>query len=282
MIRLENVTYKYPGGPTVLQDITLHIDRGDFVALLGANGSGKTTLLKLLNGLLRPCTGRVVIDGQDISQIRTSQLARRVGFLFQNPDHQIFCRTVYEEIAFGLKNTGHPAPAIPQLVTEAAQRVGLVHLLSAPPYALSKGQRQLVALASVLALHTPVLVLDEPTTGQAHSAGLAVMELVKQLNREGQTIIMVTHDLELALSYTRRAIVLQDGRIVVDGPTRSILARSETLHAAGLEQPQICRLASMLQKRFPAWSSLHRAGTAPEMLSAILHCRGGETDGCPA
>lgn len=282
MIRLEKVCFQYPDGPPVLQDITLHIGRGEFVALLGANGSGKTTLLKLLNGLLRPVSGRVVIDGVDTAQSRTSQLARRVGFLFQNPDHQIFCSTVYEEIAFGLKNTGHPATAIPDLVREAARRVGLEHLLSAAPCTLSKGQRQQVALASVLALHTPLLVLDEPTTGQAHRTGQAVLELIRQMHRAGRTILMVTHDLELALMYTERTIVLQNGRVTADGPTRKVLSQREVLHAAGLEQPQICHLAIQLQKDYPAWSALHRAATPAEMLGAILHIRGGESGGRPA
>lgn len=282
MIRLENVCFQYPDGPPVLQDITLHIGRGEFVALLGANGSGKSTLLKLLNGLLRPVSGRVVVDGLDTGRSRTSQLARRLGFLFQNPDHQIFCSTVYEEIAFGLKNTGHPAAAIPELVREAARRAGLEHLLSASPCTLSKGQRQLVALAGVLALHTPLLVLDEPTTGQAHRTGQGILELIRQLHREGRTIIMVTHDLELALLYARRTIVLQNGRVAADGPTRAVMSQREVLLAAGLEQPQICHLAGLLQKDFPAWSALHRSATPSEMLGAILHNRGGESSGCPA
>ncbi|MGQ9557360.1 MAG: energy-coupling factor ABC transporter ATP-binding protein [Desulfurispora sp.] len=279
MIWLEKVCFQYPDGPPVLQDITLHIGSGEFVALLGANGSGKTTLLKLLNGLLRPVSGRVVIDGLDTAQSRTSQLARRVGFLFQNPDHQIFCSTVYEEIAFGLKNTGHPTPAIPALVREAARQVGLEHLLSASPCTLSKSQRQQVALASVLALGTPILVLDEPTTGQAHRTGRAILELIRQMHRAGRTIIMVTHDLELALMYAQRSIVLQNGRVTADGPTRAIMSQREVLLAAGLEQPQICQLASLLQKDFPAWSALHRAATPSEMLGAILHIRGGERSG---
>lgn len=249
MIKIENLSYQYNSGNKVLMGIDITIKSGEFVAVIGQNGSGKTTLLKHLNGLLKPTEGKITICGMDTSKTKTSVLAGKIGFLFQNPDHQIFCSTVYEEIAFGLKNLGIPQYEIKNLVNTAAAKVGLQGLLGADPFSLSKGQRQRVALASVLAMGTEILVLDEPTTGQDVSEGLEVMEIVRDLNRQGTTIIMVTHDMELVSLYAGRVIILKNGIILEDGPKEEVLIKEDSLSQSRLRPPQAYLLAEKFHKQ---------------------------------
>lgn len=265
MIKIENLSYQYNNGNKVLKNINLNIKKGEFVAIIGKNGSGKTTLMKHLNGLLKPTEGKITVCGIDAAKTKTSVLAGKIGFLFQNPDHQIFCTTVFEEIAFGLKNLGTNPTEIEKLVNEAATRVGLQNYLESDPFNLSKGQRQRVALASVLAMKTEILVLDEPTTGQDYSEGLEIMEIVKELNMQGITAIMVTHDMELVALYAKRVIVIQSGMIIEDGQTKEILSREESLAQSNLTPPQ----AFLLAKRFHKHGFFKEAFTAEDMFDEI-------------
>jgi energy-coupling factor transport system ATP-binding protein len=272
MIKIENLSYQYSNGNKVLKNINLNIKKGEFVAIIGKNGSGKTTLMKHLNGLLKPTEGKITVCDIDAAKTKTSVLAGKIGFLFQNPDHQIFCTTVFEEIAFGLKNLGLNSTDIENLANEAATRVGLQNYLESDPFNLSKGQRQRVALASVLAMKTDILVLDEPTTGQDYSEGLEIMEIVKELNKQGITVIMVTHDMELVAMYAKRAIVVQNGTILEDGPTKEILSQEESLAASSLTPPQ----AFLLAKRFHKHGFFKDAFTAEEMFDEIICYLEGE------
>lgn len=264
MISVENLSFRYPGGQPILNCLNFHIKKGEFVAIIGQNGAGKTTLLKHLNGLLKATEGKVAVNGLDCARTRTSELAGSIGFLFQNPDHQIFCSTVYEEIAFGLRNTGvkntRPKGAgsntgrrspeeIDLLVKEAAARVGLSGCLSQEPFSLSKGQRQRVALASVLAMDTEVLVLDEPTTGQDYRESIEILDMVCRLHKRGKTIVMVTHDMELVARYAERVIILQGGRVLEDGPADTVLGKADSLAASHLSPPQIRLLAAKFAKQ---------------------------------
>lgn len=274
MIRVENLCFKYPGGNDILNCLNFSIKKGEFVAIIGQNGAGKTTLLKQFNGLLKPAVGRVLVNGLDVSKTKTSELAKHIGFLFQNPDHQIFCPTVYEEIAFGLKNTGRGREEIDKLVRKAAEKVGLESSLAIEPFTLSKGQRQRVALASVLAMETDVLVLDEPTTGQDYREGIEIMELVADLNRQGKTIIMVTHDMELVARYAQRTVILKAGTVIEDGLVHSVLCSTEKLSASYLDSTQIYLLA----RKFARHSIFKATLTAEEMFDEILKfiaCDGG-------
>lgn len=266
MIHVENLCFKYPDGSKVLDKLNFNIKKGEFVAVIGQNGAGKTTLLKHFNGLLKPTGGRVLINGLDITKNRTSDLARHIGFLFQNPDHQIFCANVYEEIAFGLKRTGRSNDEIDKLVRKAAETVGLSCSLESQPFTLSKGQRQRVALASVLAMQTEILVLDEPTTGQDYREGVEIMELVSELNRQGKTIVMVTHDMEIVAMYARRVIILKDGSVAEDGPACKVLANMGKLAQANLDSPQIYRLAA----KFARQNIFKETVTAEEMFNEII------------
>lgn len=272
MIKIENLSYQYSNGNKVLKNINLNIKKGEFVAIIGKNGSGKTTLMKQLNGLLKPTDGKITVCGMDAAKTKTSVLAGKIGFLFQNPDHQIFCTTVFDEIAFGLKNIGIDTNEIEKLVNEAAARVGLQTYLDSDPFNLSKGQRQRVALASVLAMKTEILVLDEPTTGQDYSEGLEIMEIVQELNKQGITVIMVTHDMELVALYAKRVIVVQNGTIIEDGPTKEILSREESLAQSNLTPPQ----AYLLAKRFHKHGFFKEAFTAEDMYDEIICYLEGE------
>lgn len=266
MVHVNNLSYQYKNGNRVLNGLKFSIKKGEFVAVIGQNGAGKTTLLKQLNGLLKPSQGSVLIDGMDVQRTKTSVLSRHIGFLFQNPDHQIFCQTVYDEIAFGLKNMGLKNVDIEEAVNESAQKVGIDRYLASNPFSLSKGQRQRVALASVLALKTDILVLDEPTTGQDYREGIEIMDIIRDLNNDGKTIIMVTHDMELVSRYAKRAIILCNGEILEDGPTEKVLSKTESIALSNLQAPQIYELA----RKFHKQRLFKNVFSPEEMLNEIL------------
>lgn len=263
-IALEHV---YPGGFQALKDINLKIAKGDFVALIGQNGAGKTTLVKHLNGLLRPSKGKILLNGQDSAGQKVSALACKVGFVFQNPDHQIFNRTVAKEVAFGPANLGLNPAETAERVREALLAVSLAHLAEASPQALSRGQRQRLALASVLAMWTEIIVLDEPTTGQDYKESLQIMDLADSLNRRGHTILFITHDMSLVARYARRVIVLCQGRILLDGPAAEVFAQPDKLNQTFIQPPQITALASAL--------GIRREILTPEALIEELKAAGG-------
>lgn len=243
LIEIRGLTHRYPGHIDALANIDLIINQGEMVALIGENGAGKTTLAKHLNGLLRPTRGRVIVAGMDTARTAVARLSRTVGYVFQNPDHQIFHETVATEVAFGLHNLGLEAAAVRTRVRRALAAVGLAAHHDACPFHLGRGLRQRVALASVLAMGTDVMVLDEPTTGQDHREAQEIMALVRELNARGHTIIFITHDMSLVALFARRAVVLGHGRVMADGPARDLLCQPELLARTGLEPPMITRLA---------------------------------------
>lgn len=251
-ISIDNLTYGYDRERPVLKNISLEIFKGECVAIIGQNGAGKTTLAKHLNGLNKPVSGSVAVNGQDTRSQKVSALSRTVGYVFQNPDHQIFHDTVGKEVAFGLKNFRLPAAEIEERVSEALAAVGLSEHCLSYPFNLSKGQRQRVALASVLAMGTEVIVLDEPTTGQDYKESVQIMDMVRALNKKGHTVIFITHDMSLVAGYADRAVVLCAGEIIADGPVRYVFARPEVLSKSYLSPPQITALAQSLNRHsFP-------------------------------
>ena len=246
LIKIVNLWHRYPSGKVALQGIDLEVRDGEFVALIGQNGAGKSTLFKHLNGLLKPTEGKVFVAGRDVVNFRTAQMATVVGFLFQNPDYQIFCASVYEEVAFGLKRMGIDRAEIEQRAREALSVVGLEDKVEAHPYSLSKGQRQRVALASVLAMEPRVLVIDEPTTGQDYRQTLQIMDLIRRLHQQGTTILMVTHNMSLVAEYAARTVVLGSGKVLAEGHTREVLAMEDLLAETGLRPSQVTRLGRAL------------------------------------
>jgi energy-coupling factor transport system ATP-binding protein len=250
ILRVEDLVYSYPGhGYKALRGINLEIREGQFVALIGQNGSGKTTLAKQFNGLLKPGSGRVLLKGRPTSDYKQHQIARLAGYVFQNPDHQIFCNTVYDEVAFGLKTQGEPLSAVEKRVAEALETVGLTGYEKKVPFALSKGERQRVAVASVLAVRPEVLILDEPTTGLDERQQRALMEMLRSLNGRGHTILIITHSMEIAAEYATRAIVMKDGEVLLDGPSRWAFAQEGRLKTASLYPSPLVRLSNRLGTR---------------------------------
>ncbi|HET7494196.1 MAG TPA: ABC transporter ATP-binding protein [Candidatus Limnocylindrales bacterium] len=242
-VRIEDVWFRYPSRAHALRGVSLVIEPGEFVALIGQNGSGKTTLAKHFNAILRPERGRVLIDGDDIAAKDTADLASVVGYCYQNPDHQIFASTVAEEIEFGPRNLRVAEEEVVRRTRRLLDVVRLRDQWSAYPFSLSRGERQKLAVASVLAIEPRILIVDEPTTGLDWQGGEAMMELMRVLNAEGRTVVIITHDMNIVAEFARRVVVMAGGQIVADGGPRAVFRRDAELHAADLRAPQAFRIA---------------------------------------
>ena len=247
VIAFEDVTFCYRHDANI-RGINVEIKKGDFIAITGSNGAGKSTFSKLCNGLLKPSSGKVLVEGRDTRKVKTSELAKKIAFLFQNPDRQICCSTVEEEIAFSLKNIGLPADEVARRVTETIEEFGFDG--KAEPFSLSRGQRQRLCLACLIALRSDILILDEPTTGLDYKECVELMEKIRVLNENGTTVVMVCHDMEVVLDYTTRVLVMTGGKLLADGPTRWILGDDELLAQARLLQPQISETSTKLGKEY--------------------------------
>ncbi len=275
MIKVTDLTFQYPNGTPVLHRINFHIHQGEFVAMIGQNGTGKTTLLKHFNALLKPSSGSVQIAGIETRKATTGELAHKVGYLFQNPDHQIFMPTLEKEIGFGPGNLGLSKEEIKRRTLEAASEVGLSEYLNQNPLFLSKGQRQRVAFASLLSMKPEIMVLDEPTTGQDYQEGIQIMEMIRELHQEGHTIVFVTHDMELVARYAGRVIVLSRGQVLLDAPTREVFYHPEQLIKTNLFPPQIAQLTQQLHKIRP---EIGRSLSVEELYQELIRLEEDQTD----
>jgi energy-coupling factor transport system ATP-binding protein len=246
LVEVRGLAHRYPNGVVALEEVDLAVRRGEFLAVLGQNGSGKTTLVKHFNGLLTPTEGSVRVGGEETGELGIRRLGERVGYVFQNPDHQIFSDTVADEVAFGPKIRGLQEEEVKERVSEALEAVGLEGRGGEDPFGMTKGERQRVAVASVLAVRPEVLILDEPTTGLDYTEQRGMMELVKRLNEAGSTIIVVTHTMWVVAEYAHRAAVIRDGRAVLSGTVREVFAREEDLRDASLRPPHIVSLSNAL------------------------------------
>lgn len=242
VIRVEKLSYAYPDGPTALKNVRLEIAEGEFVAIMGRNASGKTTLVKHFIGLLKPTKGMVMVNGTDTRKATVAELARKVGFIFQNPNDHIFADTVEEEIAFTLKNLGFVKSEVESRVDRMLDRFKLREYRKQYPRSLSGGERQRVALASVLAFEPKILVLDEPTRGMEYRLKSELMEFLSEYRRNGNIVILVSHDVETVAEHADRVILLSEGEIVVDADKKVALSR------ALLFSPQINRLVQAFEK----------------------------------
>jgi len=240
MIEFDHVSFEYAEATTI-NDVSFRLVAGDFVALVGANGAGKSTISKLCNGLLKPSRGRVLLDGEDTRMLRTSALARKVGFLFQNPDRQICQNSIRAEIMFGLGT----------ILADAAERerrcddvlAAFAFDGAANPFSMSRGERQRIALASLIACRPPMLILDEPTTGLDYRECMQIMEQIQILNDAGTTVLMVSHDMEIVQDFARRVLVLNQGQLLGDGLKDQIMTDPVLLAQAKLLPAQITALA---------------------------------------
>ncbi len=238
---LDALTFHYPDGTTALDGVSLAIEPGQRVALLGPNGAGKSTLMLHTNGILRPASGQVTVDGLVLSDDTVRAIRGKVGLVFQDPDDQLFMTTVYDDVAFGPLNMGLSASEVDSRVHHALHDVGLAELASKPGQNLSFGQRKRAALATVLSMSPSVLVLDEPTTNLDPRAKRQMVELLGQLDA---TLLVATHDMDLAWELCDRAVILDSGRVVADGPVQSVLADETLLVTHGLDLPLAVRLGS--------------------------------------
>lgn len=272
-VDVRDLTFVYPDGTLALSNVSLVIHEGEFLAFIGQNGSGKTTLSKNISGLLKPTSGEVLLYGRSTKQMKIRDLATTVGYVFQNPDHQIFNMTVYDEIAFGPRNLLLPEEEVRERVEEAAKIVGLrEEYMEESPFFLPKGLRQRVAIASILALRPKIIIVDEPTTGQDWKQSIEIMDFLKHLNSLGHTIIIVTHEMEIVARYAERTVVMAEGRKLLDGPTNEVFAQVEILKKAFVKPPQPTRAAHALSRYGVRKDVL----SVEELVSEVMRIKGLE------
>ncbi|KON27160.1 hypothetical protein AC481_05645 [miscellaneous Crenarchaeota group archaeon SMTZ-80] len=246
MITIENLYFTYPNGKEILHGIDWEIEEGEFIAIMGENGGGKTTLVKHLNGLLKPTHGKVLIDGIDTKKSSVASLSRKVGLVFQNPEHQLFCETAKDEILFSLKNFGFNEKIAKKRIKKILEILNLTRYSDISPFMLSGGERKRLALASVLAWDPKYIILDEPTIGQDHDQKSKLGNFIKQLNSQGKTVIIVTHDVEFVAETKPKIVLLSRGKIIATGSCTDILTDKKILDEASLLMPQISILINML------------------------------------
>ncbi len=273
MILLEDLHFAYDGIYTALRGISLEIESGERIAIMGENGAGKTTLIKHMNGLLRPLKGRVFVEGVNAKDLSVAELSRIVGLVWQNPDHQLFLDSVEKEIVFGLQNLGYSEEEARQRCERTLSKLGLDGFAERSPFALSGGERKRVALASVLATEPRVLALDEPTIGQDARQKENLAQLLMELNDRGCTVIVVTHDIEFVIEYFPRTITMANGKIVADGKTSSVLSNQDVINCCSLTLPQLTQAARALHGTFPDVSA--RLSLLTEVEEAIVEILGG-------
>ena len=247
-IRTEALVHVYPDGTRALDGVDLAIRRGERVGIIGQNGSGKTTLVRHFNGLLRPTEGRVLADGVDAAGKRVAHLAATVGLAFQDPDRQIFAGKVRNEVGFGPRNLGRTGPELERAIDEALVATGLDGEAQTNPYDLGYSRRKLLALASILAMGTPIIVLDEPTTGQDARGVERIRQIVDRLAADGRTVVAISHDMRFVAESFERVVVMRDGRVVLDGTPAEAFAEPawETLASTFLEPPLAARIGARL------------------------------------
>lgn len=250
MLEVKNLKYSYNADYQALKGVSLKVERGDMIALLGKNGAGKSTLFLHLNGIYQPDEGQVFIDGEELKYDKKSLLKfrQKVGIVFQNPDDQIFAPTVEEDVAFGPLNLGLSMEEVQDRVTEVLERVGMSGYEKTAPHHLSGGQKKRVAIAGILAMKPEIMVLDEPTAGLDPQGVEDLSKLLDELNEEGITIIISTHEVDLVPNYANRVFVLVDGLLIGEGTPKEIFAQPEILEKANLKVPIVTGLFQQLEE----------------------------------
>lgn len=245
-ITISNLYFTYPAGVQALGGISLTIEPGEQIGIVGQNGAGKTTLVKHLNGLLGPTSGFIRIGDWDTKEHSVAKLARRVGYVFQNPDEQLFSKDVGTEVAFGPKNLGYSNEQVQALVTEALAITELSDKTETNPYDLSPTWRKMVAIASIIAMDTPIVIFDEPTTGQDAANVARIANVIRVLRRRGKTVITITHDIDFCAENFERVIAMSQGQILLDGNANDVLGQEEILAKTYVDPPQLTRLSKRL------------------------------------
>jgi energy-coupling factor transport system ATP-binding protein len=251
LISLEKVSFTYPSGMLAIQEVDMSIERGQFIAIMGENGAGKTTLAKHLNGLLKPSSGRVLVDGEDTRKKSVASLSRKVGLVFQNPDHLLFSETVKDEVSFALKNFGYSPDVIEKQVAKTLEALDLTGYAETSPFLLSGGERKRAALAAVLAWEPDYLVLDEPTIGQDYLQKERLRNFILQLYSQGKAVVIISHDVEFVAEAGPEVILMSKGRLLIRGPANEVLSDEDLVEKASLVKPQMARLFSQLGNGLP-------------------------------
>ncbi len=242
MISVENVSFHYAGGPEIIHNVTLRLNDGECVAIMGENGAGKTTLVKLFNGLLKPDQGRVYVDNVNTKDRSIAELSREVGLIFQNPDHQLFAETVAEELSFSLKNFGFQEEIIARRVKSVLTFLDIERYSNSSPFMLSGGERKRVALASILVWDPKHVIMDEPTIGQDYLQKDRLRNFILQLISQDRSVVIVTHDVEFVADCKPRVVLMSKGRIIADGSAESVLTDHASVQKASLVLPQMSQL----------------------------------------
>lgn len=245
-IEIKGLRFTYPTGLEALKGINLTIQSGEQVAIVGQNGAGKTTLVRHFNGLLKPTSGSIFIGDWETTQFSVAKLASRVGYVFQNPDDQLFSRDVLSEITFGPRNLGYAKEKVDELVQRALTLTELSDKTETNPYDLSPTWRKMIALASIIAMDTSIVIFDEPTTGQDAVNVARIANVIAELKREGKTVITITHDIDFCAENFERVIALSNGQVLLDGPAREVLGQEEILAQTYVDPPQLTRLGKRL------------------------------------
>lgn len=251
LFRLENLSHKYSDGTLALDNISLSFAKGERIALLGPNGSGKTTLLLHLNGILKPTAGRIYFEDKPLeySPKALLELRRRVGFVFQDPNDQLFAPTVKQDVAFGPLNLGQPADQVKKVADEALKLVGMSEYADKPPHFLSLGQKKRVALAGVLAMKPEVVIMDEPTSNLDPRGTSEILHLLLRLNKElGLTLILATHDVDMVPLFASKLYILNKGKLVSEGAPAELFSDAELIRSINLRSPRITHLFEVLKK----------------------------------
>ena len=250
VVTVDNVTYAYSKGAVVALDgVSLTVPRGQIVGVVGQNGSGKTTLTKLLNGLLKPTSGSIVVNGMNTVENPVQKMAAHVGYVFQNPNHQLFATTVEEELRFGPRNLGVTGDELNERVTEAVEFFGLQDVLALHPYRISFPLRKLVGIASIFTMRPRVFILDEPTTGQDHRTTGVINRLIHRLGERGDTVLCVSHDMPLLADVAERLIVMWNAKVISDDTPRNVFADKALMSQTHLAPPQVTELSLRIPAR---------------------------------
>jgi energy-coupling factor transport system ATP-binding protein len=248
-IEIDDIQFSYPAGVQALRGISLTIESGEQVAIVGQNGAGKTTLVRHFNGLLQPASGEVRIGDWSTREHSVAKLASRVGYVFQNPDEQLFSRDVKTEVAFGPQNLGYPSEQAEALINEALGMTELSDKTQTNPYDLSPTWRKMVAIASVVAMDTPIVIFDEPTTGQDAANIARIANVIKILRERGKTVITITHDIDFCAENFERVIAMSQGKVLLDGKANDVLGQEDVLATTFVDPPQLTRLGKRLGLR---------------------------------
>lgn len=260
LIQIEGLHFAYaPDAPEILKGLNLTIEHGEYLALIGQNGAGKTTLSKLIGGLNTPTAGSIRIDGTPLLDLPVQERTAKVGYCYQNPDHQIFLNTVEDEVAFGPRNLGLSEEQVEERVREALDAVGMLRYRKEEPYFSGKGERQKIAVASVLAMGPSLIVLDEPTTGLDWRDSQNMMELINRIHSAGHTIMIITHNMRLVAEYAQRAIVMCHGEITLDDTPSEVFRHDQELKDSFVTPPQITRFWRTISSQGEPWMSARQA-----------------------